>query len=668
MAVTAAAVRDEKGRTVQKHNTHSVCHPHAKTISSLAVVPQSNPATPPNDPAWNLMIVDDDRSAADFSSTVLRKEGYTVRTAYSGVEALNYMREQAIDLVLVDMVMPGMDGMQFLANAQELYPDTDVIVITSFGAIENAVEAMRRGAADFLPKPYRPRDLRRLTAAVLRAKHEDREEAFRAQSTAMLELAYLLTRTADVHALPTQAANLVRQNFAADAVIILLRGAADELSVLAHSGGVLSEWSRTEKIEAQGRQAITQGKLILSADSETGDCYAYAPLVAAGEPCGVLCLRRENGPWFHGKSAELLEVFAAHLALSLETAKLYNRASQQVAELEELTNVSRSLSLDTNSERICLQLLESAQHLTSAEICAVLIEQDGVQQTLTLPQLPADSPILAAVTSKLLAIRTGTGITGPQPAEAQPLMSSFLSAPMEMRGRNYGLVAAFSSRTANFTMENTRRLTALATHAAAGLANASSMGRMSAMYYETIEMIGSLVDSTNHYTLGHSRKVRTYAGALAQALGLTAEEICAIKDGALLHDIGKLCIPSDLLDKPDALTAEEFAIVASHPIHGANMFQHSPHLQNTIPIVRHHHEHYDGSGYPNGLRSEDIPAGARIVALADAFDALVTKRTYRPALSVDTARTMIAERAGSQFDPEFAKVFLNLPLDELFNR
>jgi len=642
--------------------------PPAGPVDAVPASPDESSVSQSSPGKWKLLVVDDDVRSADLSASILRKEGYLVRTAYSGADGLAEMDREPADLALVDMVMPGMDGMQFLAKTKELYPETDVVVLTSFGTIEDAVEAMRRGATEFLPKPFRPRDLKRLAATVLRAKHADRQEAFQAQSTAMLELAYLLARTPDLQALPMQAVNLARDNFDADSVVMLVRDRAGaSLSVLAHSGGILSDWGRTERLPEQGAAAVAQRKVIVSADAATGDCYAYAPMIVAGQARGALCLRRESGPWFHEKSVELLEVFATHLALSLETARLYDNASRQVVELEELVNVSRTLTTGVDTERICAQLLEGAQELCGAEMCAVLVDA-GNERVYTLPQMPAGSPTLGALTWKLRTVRSGTAgaeLSGRESAELRRLLRSFLSAPLQATGQDYGILAVMSSREGCFSMEDARRLTALATHAAAGLANASSTSRVSAMYFETVEMIGALVDATNPYTEGHSRRVRAGASALAHSLGLSPEEIRAVEDGALLHDIGKLCIPGELLDKPDALTAEELAIVASHPVCGAKLFRNAPHLQAAVPIVRHHHEHYDGSGYPDGLRGGDIPLGARIVTLADVFDAMCSERSYRPALGVNKVRMMIEERAGSQFDPDFVKVFLELPLDEL---
>jgi putative nucleotidyltransferase with HDIG domain len=616
------------------------------------------------------MVVDHDLESGRQTTATLEGEGYIVRRAESGIAALKMMREEPVDLVLADMTMPGMDGMQFLANVKEMHPDTDVIVLTGYGTIEDAVEAMRRGAADFLPRPYRPRELTRLTASVLRARSASREEAFQAQSAALLELAYILARTADIHSLPAQAVELARESFDADSAIILTyEEALSRVTVLAHAGRMLASWGKSEDLSAQAMESIRQRRLLLSAEVGSSNCYAYVPLIVADRPRGALCLRRDGGPWFHEKTTELLEIFSSHLALSLETTHLYHQASQQVAEMEELITVSHELALDADSESICQQLLAGAGRITGAQTCAVVLWKDGHPIMRTSPELQPGSLVEQAIRDTMLSV---SGQAAPSsrasvamPHEARRMAQSFLSAPIQLTDHTYGLLAVFSDSPNAFGVDDTRRLTALASHAASGMANVSALERVSAMYFDTIESISTLVDATNEYTLGHSRQVRTYAGALARALGLPQDEICLIEDGALLHDIGKLCIPQSILSKPGPLTAEEFAIVASHPAHGANMFKDAPHMQEVLPILRHHHEFWDGSGYPDGIAGTAIPVGARIVALADMLDALVSNRIYRSALSFDQARGMIAERAGGQFDPEQAKVFLEIDLESL---
>jgi hypothetical protein len=152
-------------------------------------------------------------------------------------------------------------------------------------------------------------------------------------------------------------------------------------------------------------------------------------------------------------------------------------------------------------------------------------------------------------------------------------------------------------------------------------------------------------------TEGHCQRVVRSSRALAVALGLPAAEIKAIEDGALLHDIGKIGVPDAILHKPGALTDEEWVRMRRHPEIGYRMIAHIPFLASASMLVRHHHERWDGGGYPDGLAGEAIPVGARIFAVADSFDAMTSDRPYRAALTWEVALEELAKGAGTQFDP-----------------
>lgn len=152
------------------------------------------------------------------------------------------------------------------------------------------------------------------------------------------------------------------------------------------------------------------------------------------------------------------------------------------------------------------------------------------------------------------------------------------------------------------------------------------------------------------YTGGHGRRVAFYASQIAAALGLSQEEVRSIGDAASLTDIGKIGIPDAILTKPGKLTPDEFSVIQKHPVMGAEILHSIPSLRHHVPAVRHHHEHFDGSGYPDGLRGSDIPLAARIIAVADALDAMSSNRSYRSGISADRALNEIAQAAGSHFD------------------
>jgi len=164
------------------------------------------------------------------------------------------------------------------------------------------------------------------------------------------------------------------------------------------------------------------------------------------------------------------------------------------------------------------------------------------------------------------------------------------------------------------------------------------------------------------YTGGHGRRVAFYACQIATAFGLPQEESNSIGEAASLHDIGKIGIPDAILTKPGKLTPEEFSVIQKHPVMGAEIVQSIPLLSHHVPAVRHHHEHFDGSGYPDGLSGSDIPLAARIIAVADAFDAMSSYRSYRSGVSADRALNEIAQAAGSHFDPEVVAAITRNPV------
>ncbi len=179
-------------------------------------------------------------------------------------------------------------------------------------------------------------------------------------------------------------------------------------------------------------------------------------------------------------------------------------------------------------------------------------------------------------------------------------------------------------------------------------------------YVATIRVLAAAIEARDHYTLGHSTRVSEYAVALARAVGLDEAKIDEIEIACLFHDVGKIRVPDAILHKKGRLDPREFKEMRRHPEYGAEILSKAPSLYKYIPAVRHHHEWWNGSGYPDGLSREAIPAEAAIVSLGDAFDAMTSDRPYRDALAKDRAVAIIRESAGKQFHPEFAEIFLGL--------
>lgn len=180
------------------------------------------------------------------------------------------------------------------------------------------------------------------------------------------------------------------------------------------------------------------------------------------------------------------------------------------------------------------------------------------------------------------------------------------------------------------------------------------------LFYKTIKSISFALDAKDPYTHGHSLRVTLYSLILAKELDLDDQDLEEIETAGLLHDIGKIGIPQSILCKPGKLTDEEFEVMKSHPVQGEKMVVNIKKLKIIANWLRTHHERWDGKGYPSGLKGEEIPISARIIALADTYDAMTSTRSYRVALEHDVAMEEIKRCAGTQFDPRLAEIFVGL--------
>lgn len=189
----------------------------------------------------------------------------------------------------------------------------------------------------------------------------------------------------------------------------------------------------------------------------------------------------------------------------------------------------------------------------------------------------------------------------------------------------------------------------------------NALSQLEESYDETLEALGGALDLKDSETEGHCKRVMVFTIEIAKAMGIEASLLPQLARAAFLHDIGKMAIPDRILRKPGPLTDDERTIMRTHCDIGYNMLVRIPFLREAAEIVLAHQEYFDGSGYPRGLRGEEIPLGARIFAIADALDAMISDRPYRSALSIQHARDEINRCAGTQFDPEIVRVFLSIP-------
>jgi putative nucleotidyltransferase with HDIG domain len=252
-------------------------------------------------------------------------------------------------------------------------------------------------------------------------------------------------------------------------------------------------------------------------------------------------------------------------------------------------------------------------------------------------------------------------------AEWSHLRSStkrFVCVPLERDHRPLGVMVAIDKHDASeFNSVDLKLLNNVGNQCSIFLENAMLYQDMRDLFMGVLHALTQSIDAKDAYTRGHSQRVAELSRALAQKIGLSDEECERIYLSGLLHDVGKIGVPEAVLTKPGRLTDAEFDAIKKHPAIGAQILGNIKQLQDIIPGVLHHHERWDGRGYPRQLAGEDIPLIGRLICVADSFDAMSSTRTYRPALPLETVLAEIKRCAGAQFDPALANVFVTLDFE-----
>jgi PAS domain S-box-containing protein/putative nucleotidyltransferase with HDIG domain len=264
-------------------------------------------------------------------------------------------------------------------------------------------------------------------------------------------------------------------------------------------------------------------------------------------------------------------------------------------------------------------------------------------------------------------VRSGNLSQDSRYREIEPGLRSGLYVPMKIGSQIMGVISIESELPDAFTEADERLISTLAAQAAITLDNnklledlQKSNDRLFQAYDDTIEGWSNALDLRDKETEGHTLRVTTLTEELAREMGIPDSDMIHIRRGSLLHDIGKMGVPDRILLKPDKLTDDEWVIMREHPVYAYNLLSRIEFLRPALSIPHHHHEKWDGSGYPDGLKGEQIPLGARIFAIIDVFDALTSDRPYRPAWSRDKAINYIREQSGSQFDAKVVEAFMKL--------
>ena len=235
---------------------------------------------------------------------------------------------------------------------------------------------------------------------------------------------------------------------------------------------------------------------------------------------------------------------------------------------------------------------------------------------------------------------------------------SSAASPLELDQDVCGALVICYAEERDFSPEEMTRLERLARQTELAIRSVRQRESLARLAFETALALTEAIESRDPYTGGHCRRLAEHAAIIAGKLALPAREIEVVRLGAALHDMGKIVVPDSILKKPDRLTPEEYAIVKQHCYSGGQICKRVGFLMDAYPIVYHHHERWDGKGYPDGLKGDSTPLGARIVAVIDAFDAMTTDRPYRASMAFEAASEILRDGAGQQWDPTVVSVLL----------
>jgi diguanylate cyclase (GGDEF)-like protein/putative nucleotidyltransferase with HDIG domain len=353
---------------------------------------------------------------------------------------------------------------------------------------------------------------------------------------------------------------------------------------------------------------------------------------------------------------------------------------QHARELQAIVNVSNAFLSSADVHETMEMALREAITATRADVGVVSLMVENNQEFETVASIGMPSELIGlkypldAHSTPGFAMMQHKGVISADLSEetrfsVPPIVRKMgvaadLAAPMQIDGRTVGAITVGSLKAMHFSQKDLDIVQAIANHSAVALERIKLVSDLSESYDRTLAALAIALDTRDRETEGHSKRVVAYTLALAERIGVPSEQMQDISRGALLHDIGKIGVPDAILHKTSGLTDAEWAVIRKHPEWGQQILAGIHFLDEPAKMVLAHHERWDGSGYPLGVRAENIPLGARIFAVVDAFDAMTSHRPYRSAESYQKARAEIRSGRGSQFDPKIVDVFLEFTKED----
>jgi diguanylate cyclase (GGDEF)-like protein len=429
--------------------------------------------------------------------------------------------------------------------------------------------------------------------------------------------------------------------------------------------GITGRVAQTGESLLIGDAANCEFARVLPGTDTIDESQVVVPLTYGTRVIGVVVISKLGLDQFDEDDVRLLEVLAGHAAVALENASLYEEARREAERATALLEFSRELATAEGMEEVVARIVELSARTLGSPRASVWFQsgaQDELRVRATYGCSDVDRERLARMRFDHSATRSF--LAGAEPfvvsdeqlkaitgAEEVGVGRPFAIAPIALDGGRFGCIAVAPPEDAEFTERQLRLLAGIAHQAKLALTNAGNFRSLERTFLETVEALANALEANDEYTSSHARWITDLALKVGEGLGLDGRALKRLELGALFHDIGKIGIPETVLSKPGPLTDNERELVKRHPALGEKIIAPIDRLEEVRPIVRHCHERFDGSGYPDGLAGEEIPLESRIIFVCDAYHAMITDRPYRKRLSEEEALRRLEVGAGTQFDP-----------------
>jgi len=415
------------------------------------------------------------------------------------------------------------------------------------------------------------------------------------------------------------------------------------------------------------------------------------PLLVKGSAIGGISVQSFDANVFNENHQQLLESMAAQVAIALDNARLLEQTQEQINRLAALHDIDLVINSSLDLRVTLNILLDQVADKLNIDAASVLLFNPRTQMLEY-----AAGRGFRTRSIEHYSLHMGEGISGQAAMERhlvqalnldelddslaytnimhEECFSSYFSVPLIAKGQVKGVLDVFNRKTLNPDHDWYSFLETLGGQAAIAIDNTTLLEdlhrtniELTLAYDTTLEGWSKALDLRDKETEGHTQRVAELTAQIAQQIGIPEADIIHLRRGALLHDIGKMGIPDKILLKTGPLDEEEWKVMKNHSTLAYNLLYPITYLRPALDVPLYHHEKYDGSGYPNGLKGEQIPIAARVFAIVDVWDALTSNRPYRSAWSTKKALNYIKDQSGSQFDPQVVDIFLNLIKGELIN-